>query len=160
MRFKSILIMALPDIFNPAIANQIIGRIQSLHQDSIPRWGKMNVAQMLAHCNITYEMVYTDLHAQPGKFMTWVLKLWVKPTVISEKPYAENGKTAPAFLVHHEQDFHLQKQRLIDYINKVVEEGRVIYEGKSSHSFGVLTAEEWNNMFYKHLDHHLRQFNV
>lgn len=23
-----------------------------------------------------------------------------------------------------------------------------------------LTKEEWNNMFYKHLDHHLTQFGV
>ena len=27
-------------------------------------------------------------------------------------------------------------------------------------SFGVLSASQWSNMFYKHLDHHFRQFGV
>jgi len=27
-----------------------------------------------------------------------------------------------------------------------------------SHSFGPLSKTEWNNMFYKHLNHHLTQF--
>jgi ribonuclease HIII len=25
-------------------------------------WGKMNAGQMLAHCNITYEMAYENIH--------------------------------------------------------------------------------------------------
>ncbi|MCJ8164098.1 hypothetical protein MKJ04_04535 [Pontibacter sp. E15-1] len=31
---------------------------------------------------------------------------------------------------------------------------------QESHSFGRLSSQEWNNMFYKHLDHHLSQFGV
>ena len=34
------------------------------------------------------------------------------------------------------------------------------FENKESHSFGRLTIKEWNNMFYKHLEHHLTQFGV
>ena len=41
------------------------------------------------------------------------------------------------------------QQLLSDYFN-----------GKESHSFGILTVTEWNNSFYKHLDHHLNQFGV
>ena len=26
--------------------------------------------------------------------------------------------------------------------------------------FGKLNKEEWNNRFYKHFDHHLKQFGV
>ena len=37
---------------------------------------------------------------------------------------------------------------------------RYRFEGKESNSFGPLTKGEWNNMFYKHLDHHLSQFGV
>ena len=39
-------------------------------------------------------------------------------------------------------------------------EGAAAYEGKESASFGVLTAQEWSNQFYKHMDHHLTQFGV
>ena len=34
------------------------------------------------------------------------------------------------------------------------------FDGKESHSFGPLNKTEWNNMFYKHADHHLTQFGV
>jgi SRSO17 transposase len=46
------------------------------------------------------------------------------------------------------------------YIIKTQELGATHFEGKESHSFGTLTSTEWNNMFYKHLDHHLGQFGV
>ena len=72
----------------------------------------------------------------------------------------KNSQTAPAFLITDQRVFEEEKKRLIDYINKVQEQGRAAYEGKASHSFGLLTADQWNVMFYKHLDHHLKQFGV
>ena len=50
--------------------------------------------------------------------------------------------------------------RLIDYINRTQQLGENHFDGKESHSFGPLTKTEWNNMFYKHLDHHLAQFGA
>ena len=44
-------------------------------------------------------------------------------------------------------------------ITKTQQLGENYFEGKESNSFGKLTASEWNNMFYKHLDHHLSQFD-
>ena len=43
---------------------------------------------------------------------------------------------------------------------KTQELGEAHFEGKESHSFGPLNKTEWNNMFYKHADHHLTQFGV
>jgi hypothetical protein len=44
---------------------------------------------------------------------------------------------------------------------KVVKElGEGYFNGLTSNSFGKLSTIEWNNLFYKHLDHHLRQFGV
>jgi hypothetical protein len=78
----------------------------------------------------------------------------------NEKPYKKNSQTAPEFLVKADKDFNKEKQRLINYINKTQQLGENYFEGKESHSFGKLTSVEWNNMFYKHLDHHLTQFGV
>ncbi|MCH5717102.1 hypothetical protein [Niabella hibiscisoli] len=47
---------------------------------------------------------------------------------------------------------------MIDYLIQTQELGGAHFEGKESHSFGVLSRTEWNNMFAKHLDHHLSQF--
>ncbi|WP_337994864.1 hypothetical protein [Polaribacter ponticola] len=49
---------------------------------------------------------------------------------------------------------------MIGFILKTQELGADYFDGKESHSFGKLTEKEWNNTFYKHLDHHLTQFGV
>ena len=84
----------------------------------------------------------------------------IKNVVVSEKPYKKNGRTAPVFLVTNEKDFKTEKDRLNSYIIKTQELGSNYFDKKESHSFGDLTKSEWNNMFYKHLDHHLIQFGV
>lgn len=118
------------------------------------------MAQMLAHCNVTYEMVFDDIHPKPGAIMRFILKLMVKKTVVGETPYRHNSRTAPQFLVSSQKDFEQEKVRLIRYIRQSQSLGADYFEGKESNSFGALRSEEWNNMFYKHLDHHLRQFGV
>ena len=84
----------------------------------------------------------------------------MKNIVVSEKPYTKNGRTAPVFLIKGEKNFETEKNRLIDYIKKTQELGETHFDNKASHSFGNLSKSEWNNMFYKHLDHHLNQFGV
>ena len=86
--------------------------------------------------------------------------MFVKPIVVNEKPYKKSSQTAPEFLIKDERNFEKEKQRLINYIQKTEQMGAPAFEGKESHSFGPLSPQEWNNMFYKHLDHHLTQFGV
>jgi hypothetical protein len=152
--------MALPNIFTTNTATSVIVRINNLTSATAPTWGKMNVAQMLAHCNVTYEMAFENNHPPAGAFAKLMLKLFVKNNVVSEKPYGKNGRTAPQFLIADAKDFAKEQSRLITYINKAQQLGEAHFEGKESHSFGKLTSTEWNNMFYKHLDHHLTQFGV
>ena len=152
--------MALPSIYDKAIAEQIIGRINQLNSTTQPKWGKMSVGQMLAHCNVTYEMIYENKHPKPNGFVKLLLKLFVKSKVINEQIYPKDAQTAPAFIIKETKDFEVEKKRLTDNIHKVQASGESFFDGKDSHSFGVLNKTEWNNMMYKHLDHHLRQFGV
>lgn len=152
--------MALPNIFTKEVSVDIIERIGHLKVDSQPKWGKMSVAQMLAHCGVTYEMVYEDKHPKPNAFMKFILKLLVKKKVVNEEPYQQNGQTAPQFIIKDDKNFEFEKNRLINYIKRTQELGEEYFDGKESHSFGELNKNEWNNMFYKHLNHHLTQFGV
>ncbi len=152
--------MALPNIFTTAESNKIIDRINSLSENSNPIWGKMSVAQMLAHCNVTYEMVYENIHPKPNAFLKFILKMLVKSKVVNETPYPQNGRTAPQFLIKNEKNFSTEKARLVEYIAKTQALGENYFENKESLSFGVLNKTEWNNMLYKHLNHHLMQFGV
>ncbi|MNJ97751.1 hypothetical protein D3C87_155040 [compost metagenome] len=152
--------MDLPNIFTKQVAEEVVERIEKLTPMSQPLWGKMNAAQMFAHCCVAYEMVYTDKHPKPNFFMGFILKNLIKKAVVSDKPYSKKSKTAPAFLISDEKDFEAEKNRLVDYIRETQVLGAYIFDGKMSHSFGPLSDNEWNNMFYKHLDHHLKQFGV
>lgn len=150
----------MDNIFKKETVDKAIGRINKLNSKSTGLWGKMTVDQMLAHCNVSYEMVYTDKHPKPNGLMKLMLKLFVKQTVVNEKPYKKNSRTAPAFLIANERDFEIEKKRLKDHLTKTQELGEDYFDNKESHSFGPLTKAEWNNLFYKHLNHHLEQFGV
>ena len=150
----------MKNIFTKSVTEEIIRRVNNLSSETKANWGKMSVAQMLAHCSVTYEMIYTDKHPKPNGLVKLMLKLFVKNAVVSEKEYKKNGKTAPQFVISNKREFELEKQRLIGFILKTQELGADYFDGKESHSFGKLTEKEWNNTFYKHLDHHLTQFGV
>ncbi len=151
----------MQDVFNAQEAQNYIDRINNLTPFSTGNWGKMTVDQMLAHCNVTYEMVYEpQKHKAPGGIAKFILKAFVKPKVVGEKSYPKNSPTSPQFIVTKPQDFILEKKRLIGFIQKTQQMGREGFDGKESFSFGKLKAQEWNNMFAKHLNHHLEQFGV
>ncbi len=153
--------MALPNIFSKEVSDDITNRINKLNPESQRQWGKMDVSQMLAHCCVTYEMVYEpDKHPKPNFLMGLILKTFVKKVVAGEKPFKKNNPTAPQFIMKTDKDFETEKARLIAYIEKTQQLGGNEFEGKESASFGILTKTEWNNMFYKHLDHHLTQFGA
>lgn len=152
--------MALPNIFSKEVSEQIIHRINVLTPDTPRLWGKMNVSQMLAHCNVAYELVYENKHPEPNFFMKFILKTFVKSKTTSEVPYKPSMPTGPAFIIKDEKDFEAEKARLISHILKTQELGGTHFDQKESPGFGRLTTLEWNNMFYKHLDHHLKQFGA
>lgn len=68
----------MASVFNTTDVNVLINRINKLNQSSTPLWGKMAVGQMLAHCNVSYEMVFTDKHPRPNAFMKFILKTLLK----------------------------------------------------------------------------------
>ncbi|KPQ15061.1 MAG: Protein of unknown function (DUF1569) [Algoriphagus marincola HL-49] len=150
----------MKNIFDQAVSDELTARIEALNPDSQPLWGKMSVDQMLAHCSVAYEMAYTDRHPKPNALMRFFLKTFVKSGVVNEKPYPKNARTAPVFIIADRRDFEKEKSKLISYLQKTQELGSEHFEGKESPSFGAMTAQEWNNLFYKHLDHHLTQFGV
>jgi hypothetical protein len=151
----------MKNIFDKAVAEELISRIDKLNADSERVWGTMDAAQMLAHCNVTYEMIYEEgKHPKAKGFKKFILKTFVKPIVVTEKIYKKNSPTAPAFIVKSDKNFDAEKERLVNFIRKTCELGAAHFEGKESNSFGVLNSTEWNNMLFKHLDHHLSQFGV
>lgn len=150
----------MKNIFDLEESTRLIQRINQLTPTTEKLWGKMTVAQMLAHCNVPYAMIYTINYPKPNAFKKLLLKLFVKSAVVGKKPYPKNGRTSPEFIIKAQRDFNLEKKLLIENIKKTQALGEAHFDHKESHSFGKLTTKEWSNLFYKHLDHHLKQFGV
>ncbi len=150
----------MKDLFDKSEMDEMIARINQLTPTTERKWGTMTPAQMFAHCSVAYEMVYEDKHPRPNAFVRFMLKMFVKSQVVGTKPYPQNGRTGPQFIIKDDKDFEAEKSRLVAFMEKTQSLGTSHFDGKESHSMGKLTATEWNNSFSKHLDHHLSQFGV
>ncbi len=153
--------MALPNIFTKEVSDGVIERINKLTPESQRQWGKMDVARMLAHCNVAYETIYEpDKHPKPNFLFGLLLKTLVKRVVTSEKPPKKNSPTAPQFIIADERDFERERTRLIEFIERTQQLGEAEFDGKIHGNFGKMNKTQWNNVLYKHIDHHLQQFGV
>lgn len=121
---------AYPNIFEAGVSESIVDRIEQLKPSSQPQWGKMNAGQMLAHLNVAYDMETGALPVNNNFFVRWMLKTFVKNSVVGDQPYKKNSRTAPAFLITEERDFMAEKTKLIDHIQRVKNLGPLHYDGK------------------------------
>jgi hypothetical protein len=154
----------LKNVFDRSVTDELIARIQRLTPTTRPQWGKMDVAQMLAHCSRPYDSIfdpaYLVAHPKPNAVVRFLLKTFLKQIVVGEKAYARNSRTASEFIVADKRNLDTERAKLIGYLNKVQSLGSGHFAGKESHAMGPLSSAEWSNLFYKHLDHHLTQFGV
>ena len=151
----------MKSVFNLQDTNELINRINNLSPVSKAQWGKMNVGQMLAHCNVPYSYSFEpERFSKPNFLKKFLLQKIVKKYVLSPEPYKRNGRTAPEFIITNERDFDPEKEKLIRNIQNTQQLGEQHFEGLENISFGKMSASEWNTMFYKHLNHHLSQFGV
>jgi hypothetical protein len=149
-----------PDIFDTNTTHYLWKRIESLTTQSVPLWGKMRVDQVLAHCCVSYEQALGLRHDGPNPVMKFILKAFFKKSMVNEVPYKQNLPTAPSFVIIDQRNFEDEKNKLKDLIQQVEKKGRNHFEGKSQLTLGVLSGKEWNNLLFKHIDHHLRQFGA
>jgi tetrahydromethanopterin S-methyltransferase subunit G len=142
-------------LFNEADYQELAKRVEALSKDARPQWGKMNVAQMLAHVNSTIEAPLGKI--EPPSESNWFKRFIIKPIALSNRPIMKNAPTAKVHKMVDEKDFNAEKQRLLQNLKEMYERG-VNGEYKPHVSFGPMTSEEWGILVRKHTDHHLSQF--
>lgn len=148
----------MKNLFQPGVKEEIIARIQSIDTNDQPLWGKMNVAQMLAHCLKPLTLVMGETFMpRPGFFMR-LMGGMIKKSLISPKPYKRSLPTSPSFLTHEIAfDFSESKQLLLDAVQRFVSKQDSVADFDHP-LFGKMSKDEWGFSQYKHLDHHLQQF--
>jgi hypothetical protein len=151
----------MESIFSDSGVANINARIDQLSPDSQALWGKMNVSQMLAHCQPTLT-VGLGVH-QLGKynfFVRLIGRMVKNQMVKNEQPFKKNQPTDKTFVVADARDFILEKEKLKDAVQQFSAAGRAGKLQGVHPFFGKLSQSEWDKLQWKHLDHHLRQFGV
>ena len=151
----------MQNVFDAKDAQEYINRINNLTPETQRKWGKMSVDQVLAHLNVAYDLTFTpEKFPKPNFIAKFLLSKFVKPKITNEIPYKQSLPTSPVFIIADERNFEEEKAKLIGNIQRVQQLGKEALEGKENINFGKMTAQGWNNMFAKHLNHHLDQFGV
>ncbi|MFZ1527660.1 MAG: DUF1569 domain-containing protein [Ferruginibacter sp.] len=149
----------MQNLFDQQTFKSISERINRLSPSSARQWGKMNVAQMMAHCRVAFDYPISNEPA-PRMFMGYLVGWIIKPKIFNDEPFRKNLPTAPVLKFANERDFESEKSGLLKNIETFYSMGPG-NAGKYPHPmFGSLTAEQWGKFMYKHLDHHLQQFGV
>jgi len=151
--------MAYPSIYLASTTEELFKRIDQLNPESQALWGKMTVDQMLSHCAVPYEQILGINTDRPPLYMRIILKAY-KDSMVNEVPYKQNLPTSPKFIRADSYHFSKVKDRLKELIQTIQEMGAERLSNTPSLSLGKLSAIEWNNLLYKHIDHHLAQFGV
>ena len=149
----------MKNLFQPDAVSEVISRIDRLQPATQHQWGKMDVAQMMAHCSATLD-VASGRVVLPRMFIGRILGPFVRSQFTNEKPFSKNGPTDKSFVIADKRDFAREQEQLKTRVRQFHEGGEAQCTKHPHSFFGSLTPQEWATGMYKHLDHHLRQFGV
>jgi Protein of unknown function (DUF1569) len=147
-------------LYDHAVADDFKARVARLTPGAQPLWGKMTVAQAVAHLALALEGA-TGESRPPRMFVGRLFGPLIKRLALGDdKPMARNAPTAPGFAVRDERNLERERVRLIALIDRFTSSGPAGCTRHPHPFFGSLTPPEWAHLQFKHLDHHLRQFGV
>ncbi|GAA5087933.1 hypothetical protein GCM10023210_11070 [Chryseobacterium ginsengisoli] len=153
--------MVKKSLHNPIYFEEIIKRISGLTENSPKKWGKMDVCQMMRHCSYVLQVPQKKIKLPAINIFFRLIGILTK----KEMQFFNNGipRNMPTFqklIINFECDFDEEKQNLLktldrycmSFNNKNLPDRHVL--------FGRMKEKDWGFLEYKHLDHHLKQFNV
>ncbi|MGZ8559220.1 MAG: DUF1569 domain-containing protein [Chitinophagaceae bacterium] len=109
--------MEVENLFDAAVKQKIIERINKLTPQSQRQWGKMAVTQMLAHCLMPLG-VATSVHKLNGGFFLKLIGPLFKKLLFNDQPFKHDLPTDKSFKIANLRDFQNEKQNLITMINE------------------------------------------
>lgn len=147
------------NLFNQEDAGDIVVRLSHLSPGKTPLWGKMSVAQMLAHCQQPLKVSLGEHQVKPT-IIGWLFGRMAKRQMLKEKTFKKNLPTVASFIIKDNRDFITELQKLEALIERFTAANQQSVAARKHPFFGRMTPEEWGILNWKHLDHHLRQSGV
>ena len=149
----------MKSLFDSGTLDEVMDRIELLNESSKGLWGKMEVGQMLYHCQFPLRLALGKYRMKKPNFLMKFLFRSFKKGMYDDKLWKPNLPTAKGFKVLEDKEFGTEKNALVGFIKEFHEE-KDKKQWDPHPAFGHFTPEQWGQMQYKHLDHHLRQFGV
>lgn len=149
----------MDSIFEKSGNEAILTRINSLTPESKPLWGKMTVDQMLSHCQAPIDVAFGTIQLK-SNFLLSIIGRMYKKKILAAPSFKKNSPTDSSFIRKGTYDFEQTKADLVKKVSKFNEEGTASIKVSKHPFFGEMSFDEWNNLQWKHLDHHLKQFGV
>jgi Protein of unknown function (DUF1569) len=132
----------MKNLFNQSDVSEILERIEKLTANSQRQWGKMNVAQMLAHCNVSVETAMGMNYIKP-LFIGRIIGSFLKPKVLGEKPFGKNSPTDKSYIFNADLKFEEERSKATASIKKFFEGGPSQCTTHPHPFFGKFTPEQW-----------------
>jgi hypothetical protein len=149
----------MKSLFDQAYTAEFISRINQLTPQSKALWGKMDVAQMLAHCQTAFCTAFGSFELKFNPLLRFLFGKFLKKKVVNDTPFKQNLPAFSEAKISDTRLFEWEKKKLIELITRFQLEGRSgVIENHAI--FGKMTPADWDTLMIKHLDHHLRQFGV
>lgn len=144
-------------LFDAAGLSRMLARVDALRPDSPRQWGKMDIAQMLAHCQQPLRVALGELPLRRNLLGVLFGRL-AKKKLLAPAPWKPGMPTAPQFKITDARDFTKEKVALRALVERFGHGGPAALTKQPHPFFGPLTVDEWQALQWRHLDHHLRQF--
>ena len=150
---------SMKNLFQRETVDEVITRIATLQPATQRQWGKMDVAQMMAHCSAALDMASGRMNP-PRLLIGRLIGSFVKPIYTNDKPFSRNSPTDKKLIVSDQREFVREQEQLKLRVRQFHEGGEAQCTPHPHPFFGALSAHDWSRGMYKHLDHHLRQFGA
>lgn len=145
----------MKSVLDKTTRDELIERVYSLNENSTALWGKMTVSQMMKHCTQWDEMALGKTKYKQSFLGKLVGKFALKD-MMKDEPMKKNMPTVPSFKIKENADVEEEKKKWLKLLG---EYANYSTDGFLHPFFGKMTKEQTGFMVYKHIDHHLRQFN-
>jgi hypothetical protein len=142
-------------LFDQTTRAELVARINKLDERSQPQWGKMTVYQMIKHCAKWEDMLLGKTQYKQS-FLGRIVGKFALKDMLKDEPAKRNLPTIPLFKITGDGDVSEAKA---EWLSLLAEYDHKKPAGFMHPFFGQLTTEQAGQMAYKHIDHHLRQFN-
>lgn len=149
----------MKSLFNRQHNDEIIARLNVLSPEAKSEWGKMSVAQMLAHAQQPLRVVFGELKLKRS-LMGILFGSIAKKKLSGEEHWQHDMPTDKNFIIGEERIFMEEKQKLTALVRRLAELGPAGISVDVHPFFGKLTVNEWDRLMWNHVDHHLRQFGA